>query len=99
YIYVYVYFYKYIKNFNFKITSGYAAVILLLQVFPRGWDKTYSLKYLGEFQEIHSFGDKTYKVVSKEFSSWMMLGHVKLGKLHSIEVYGLYRIAALRHTS
>lgn len=31
------------------------------QVFPRGWDKTYSLKYLGEFQEIHFFGDKTYK--------------------------------------
>ncbi|KAJ8460311.1 hypothetical protein OPV22_033237 [Ensete ventricosum] len=30
-------------------------------VFPRGWDKTYCLKYLGEFQEIHFFGDKTYK--------------------------------------
>ncbi|KAJ8492919.1 hypothetical protein OPV22_014640 [Ensete ventricosum] len=30
-------------------------------VFPRGWDKTYCLKYLDEFQEIHFFGDKTYK--------------------------------------
>ncbi|XP_042379130.1 phosphomannomutase [Zingiber officinale] len=29
-------------------------------VFPRGWDKTYCLKYLDEFQEIHFFGDKTY---------------------------------------
>jgi len=32
-------------------------------VFPQGWDKTYCLRYLEEFQEIHFFGDKTYKVV------------------------------------
>lgn len=31
-------------------------------MFPRGWDKTYCLRYLEEFQEIHFFGDKTYKV-------------------------------------
>ncbi|KAJ1269838.1 hypothetical protein BS78_06G008800 [Paspalum vaginatum] len=31
-------------------------------VFPQGWDKTYCLKYLEEFQEIHFFGDKTYKL-------------------------------------
>lgn len=30
-------------------------------VFPQGWDKTYCLKYLDEYQEIHFFGDKTYK--------------------------------------
>ncbi|OWM88227.1 phosphomannomutase [Punica granatum] len=30
-------------------------------VFPRGWDKTYCLRYLDEFPEIHFFGDKTYK--------------------------------------
>ncbi|XP_072969153.1 phosphomannomutase isoform X2 [Typha angustifolia] len=30
-------------------------------VFPQGWDKTYCLRYLDEFQEIHFFGDKTYK--------------------------------------
>jgi hydroxymethylpyrimidine pyrophosphatase-like HAD family hydrolase len=33
------------------------------QVFPQGWDKTYCLRYLEEFQEIHFFGDKTYKVI------------------------------------
>lgn len=33
-----------------------------LQVFPQGWDKTYCLRYLNDFQEIHFFGDKTYKV-------------------------------------
>lgn len=30
-------------------------------VFPQGWDKTYCLRYLDNFQEIHFFGDKTYK--------------------------------------
>ncbi|XP_021653087.2 phosphomannomutase isoform X2 [Hevea brasiliensis] len=29
-------------------------------VFPQGWDKTYCLRYLDEFDEIHFFGDKTY---------------------------------------
>ncbi|KAF3796219.1 Phosphomannomutase [Nymphaea thermarum] len=31
-------------------------------VFPHGWDKTYCLRYLEGFKEIHFFGDKTYKV-------------------------------------
>jgi phosphomannomutase len=32
-------------------------------VFPTGWDKTYCLQFVeGEFDEIHFFGDKTYKV-------------------------------------
>ncbi|KAF7041658.1 hypothetical protein CFC21_051423 [Triticum aestivum] len=31
-------------------------------VFPQGWDKTYCLRYLNEFKEIHFFGDKTYKL-------------------------------------
>lgn len=30
-------------------------------VFPQGWDKTYCLRYLDGFNEIHFFGDKTYK--------------------------------------
>jgi hydroxymethylpyrimidine pyrophosphatase-like HAD family hydrolase len=33
-------------------------------VFPTGWDKTYALRHVMEegFEEIHFFGDKTYKV-------------------------------------
>lgn len=34
----------------------------MTQVFPKGWDKTYCLQYLEEFNEIHFFGDKTYEV-------------------------------------
>ncbi|XP_010559092.1 PREDICTED: phosphomannomutase [Tarenaya hassleriana] len=30
-------------------------------VFPKGWDKTYCLQYLKDFNEIHFFGDKTYE--------------------------------------
>ncbi|PQQ14663.1 phosphomannomutase [Prunus yedoensis var. nudiflora] len=30
-------------------------------VFPQGWDKTYCLRYLEKFQEIHFLCDKTYK--------------------------------------
>ncbi len=38
-----------------------------IDVFPKGWDKTYCLKYLRDdqnkykFKEIYFFGDKTYK--------------------------------------
>ncbi|TYG57822.1 hypothetical protein ES288_D08G173400v1 [Gossypium darwinii] len=31
------------------------------QISFDGWDKTYCLRYLEEFQEIHFFGDKTYE--------------------------------------
>ncbi len=31
-----------------------------IDIFPRGWDKTYCLKFLeGKYDEIHFFGDKT----------------------------------------
>lgn len=30
-----------------------------IDVFPQGWDKTYCLKFLTGFDEIHFFGDKT----------------------------------------
>ena len=30
-------------------------------VFPVGWDKTYCLRFLKEYDEIYFFGDKTYE--------------------------------------
>ncbi|GMS93199.1 hypothetical protein PENTCL1PPCAC_30405, partial [Pristionchus entomophagus] len=30
-----------------------------VDVFPKGWDKTYCLRYLEEFETIHFFGDRT----------------------------------------
>ncbi|KAH7577887.1 hypothetical protein JRO89_XS01G0311900 [Xanthoceras sorbifolium] len=46
-------------------------------VFPQGWDKTYCLKYLDGFQEIHFFGDKTYKGGNDHeiFESERTVGH------------------------
>uniref|UniRef100_A0A1B6L2N1 Phosphomannomutase n=1 Tax=Graphocephala atropunctata TaxID=36148 RepID=A0A1B6L2N1_9HEMI len=30
-----------------------------IDVFPQGWDKTYCLKFINGFDEVHFFGDKT----------------------------------------
>eukprot|EP00619_Florenciella_sp_RCC1007_P010324 CAMPEP_0205909734 /NCGR_PEP_ID=MMETSP1325-20131115/4062_1 /ASSEMBLY_ACC=CAM_ASM_000708 /TAXON_ID=236786 /ORGANISM="Florenciella sp., Strain RCC1007" /LENGTH=250 /DNA_ID=CAMNT_0053276055 /DNA_START=9 /DNA_END=758 /DNA_ORIENTATION=- len=30
-------------------------------VFPQGWDKTFALQFVSEFEEIHFFGDKTHE--------------------------------------
>ena len=29
-------------------------------MFPRGWDKTYCLRFLKDYDEIYFFGDKTF---------------------------------------
>ncbi|ESR58339.1 hypothetical protein CICLE_v10024269mg [Citrus x clementina] len=46
-------------------------------VFPQGWDKTYCLRYLDDFNEIHFFGDKTYKGGNDHeiFESERTVGH------------------------
>uniref|UniRef100_A0A803LIS7 Phosphomannomutase n=1 Tax=Chenopodium quinoa TaxID=63459 RepID=A0A803LIS7_CHEQI len=46
-------------------------------VFPRGWDKTYSLRYLEDFSEIHFFGDKTFEGGNDHeiFASERTIGH------------------------
>ena len=38
-------------------------------MFPIGWDKTYCLKYLTDYKEIHFFGDKTFEVNSNPKSN------------------------------
>lgn len=48
------------KFAHFNLTFSIGGQISF-DVFPQGWDKTYCLKYLDEFQEVHFFGDKTYK--------------------------------------
>jgi len=30
-------------------------------VMPKGWDKTYCLRFLKNYDEIYFFGDKTYE--------------------------------------
>ncbi|KAL7125820.1 hypothetical protein ABFS83_14G141600 [Erythranthe nasuta] len=48
------------KFAHFNLTFSIGGQISF-DVFPQGWDKTYCLKYLEEFHEIHFFGDKTYE--------------------------------------
>ncbi|WVZ05218.1 hypothetical protein V8G54_018564 [Vigna mungo] len=49
------------KFAHFNLTFSIGGQISF-DVFPQGWDKTYCLRYLDDFNEIHFFGDKTYKV-------------------------------------
>jgi len=42
-------------NLNYAIGGQ-----ISFDVFPKGWDKTYCLRFLDEFQNIYFFGDKTY---------------------------------------
>lgn len=48
------------KFAHFNLTFSIGGQISF-DVFPQGWDKTYCLRYLDDFSEIHFFGDKTYK--------------------------------------
>uniref|UniRef100_A0A3Q7HRS3 Phosphomannomutase n=1 Tax=Solanum lycopersicum TaxID=4081 RepID=A0A3Q7HRS3_SOLLC len=51
------------KFAHFNLTFSIGGQISF-DVLPQGWDKTYCLRYLEEFNEIHFFGDKTYKVLT-----------------------------------
>jgi phosphomannomutase len=45
---------------------------------PRGWDKTYCLKHIGDkFNEVHFFGDKTHEGGNdyEIFQSEQTIGH------------------------
>jgi phosphomannomutase len=52
-----------------------------IDVFPKGWDKTYCLQHLKDFKEIHFFGDKTepggndYEI----YTSRQVIGHSVTG--------------------
>ncbi|XP_070038679.1 phosphomannomutase-like isoform X2 [Nicotiana tomentosiformis] len=57
------------------------------KVFPQGWDKTYCLRYLDEFNEIHFFGDKTYKGGNdyEIFESERTVGHTVTSPEDTVE--------------
>jgi len=43
-------------DWNLKFSIGGQ---ISIDIFPRGWDKTYCLRYLKSFKNIYFFGDKT----------------------------------------
>ncbi|OXB33660.1 phosphomannomutase [Cryptococcus neoformans] len=59
-------------------------------IFPKGWDKTYSLRHIeGEgFEEIHFFGDKTYKGGNdyEIFSDPRVIGHTVTSPEHTMQL-------------
>lgn len=48
---------KEFEDYNLTFSIGGQ---ISFDVFPKGWDKTYSLQFLDQFKDIHFFGDKTY---------------------------------------
>ena len=63
-------------KFGDKLTFSIGGQISF-DVFPTGWDKTYSLRFLEQFDEVHFFGDKTYKGGNdyEIFTSERTIGH------------------------
>lgn len=45
---------------SFNLTYSIGGQISF-DVFPQGWDKTYCLQFLEEYETVHFFGDKTYQ--------------------------------------
>ncbi|XP_057817306.1 phosphomannomutase [Cryptomeria japonica] len=65
------------KFAHLKLTYSIGGQISF-DVFPQGWDKTYCLRYVENFfNEIHFFGDKTYKGGNDHeiFESEKTVGH------------------------
>ncbi|KAK0469936.1 eukaryotic phosphomannomutase [Desarmillaria tabescens] len=59
-------------------------------VFPRGWDKTYALRHVEDegFEEIHFFGDKTYKGGNdyEIFTDPRTIGHAVASPVDTIRI-------------
>lgn len=55
-------------------------------VFPKGWDKTYSLQFVKEFSTVHFFGDKTFPGGNDHeiFASEATEGHTVAGPADTI---------------
>jgi phosphomannomutase len=49
---------KEFENYNLTYSIGGQ---ISFDIFPKGWDKTYCLQFLKEFENIYFFGDKTNK--------------------------------------
>ncbi|KAF9462947.1 eukaryotic phosphomannomutase [Collybia nuda] len=59
-------------------------------IFPNGWDKTYALNHVQDedFEEIHFFGDKTYKGGNDHeiYIDPRTVGHAVTGPAHTIRL-------------
>jgi phosphomannomutase len=50
---------KFGERWNLEVVIGGQ---MGFDIFPKGWDKTFTLKYLSHFENIYFFGDKTEPV-------------------------------------
>ena len=75
---------KEFNSYNLQFAIGGQ---ISFDVFPKGWDKTYCLRFLDEFTDVHFFGDKTfpggndYEIFSHERTK----GHTVLNHTETIK--------------
>lgn len=67
-----------LRFLNTNMTSSFFPPLchkISFDVFPRGWDKTYCLRYVESenFSDIHFFGDKTEEVSGKQRNFFLSL--------------------------
>ena len=82
------------SDFNLRYSIGGQ---ISFDVFPSGWDKTFCLSYLpvGDFDEIHFFGDKTFEGGNdyEIFTHPRVKGHTVAGPADTMkqcrEIFGL----------
>lgn len=57
-------------------------------VFPKGWDKTYALQFVEQFENIHFFGDKTYEGGNdfEIYTSPRTIGHTVKNPLETLDI-------------
>lgn len=62
--------------------------MISFDIYPKGWDKTYCLRYLDDYDEIYFFGDKTQPGGNDHslFMSTRVIGHTVENYLHLIKL-------------
>jgi len=75
------------KFANLNLTYSIGGQISF-DVFPKGWDKTYCLQFLKEYDDIHFFGDKTQEG-GNDYEIYVdprVVGHSVRGPAETVEI-------------
>ena len=78
-----------LKSLNLSFSIGGQ---ISIDIFPKGWDKTYCLQFLKQYENIHFFGDKTYKGGNdyEIYNDNRTIGHNVTNPLDTINILKTY---------
>jgi len=78
-----------LKSLNLSFSIGGQ---ISIDIFPKGWDKTYCLQFLKQYEKIHFFGDKTHKG-GNDYEIYIddrIIGHNVTNPLDTINILKTY---------